>query len=86
MNGRANTNSGGRLLADFHKMVRLVAVGLFAFIAVGCAFGSFKPVPMHDAGFLDRSVSEYDEDVRVTVAVPNEEEAQTLFDADLAIR
>lgn len=64
-------------------------LGLICLLVVmiaGCAFGRFKPSSMNEINFRDRSVSEYDEDVRVTVAVPNEIETKALFSADLAIK
>ncbi len=57
-----------------------------AVMIAGCAVGGFNPSSMNEINFRDRAVSEYDEDVRVTVAVPNESEARALFGADLATK
>ena len=65
----------------------LVLPALFLF---GCAtiggFGSFDHRSINEVRFRDRALSKYDEEVRVTVAVPKEEETRELFGADLVQR
>jgi hypothetical protein len=50
-------------------------------IFIGCA--SFNPRPIYDVSFRDDAQAQYDEDLRVTVAVPGREESKALFGVDL---
>jgi hypothetical protein len=47
---------------------------------------SFSPRSINEVRFRDRAQSEYDDEVRVTVAVPSAEENKALFSANLAIK
>jgi len=60
---------------------------LLAGWVAGCATvpysSSFSPRSIHEVGFRDRAQSQFDDDVRVTAAVPSAEETLALFGADL---
>jgi len=66
---------------------RLVPRLLSLLVLAGCttlqAPGVFHPNVVNDVRFRDRSQSNFDADVRVSVAVPTAEEASVLFNADL---
>jgi hypothetical protein len=57
---------------------------------IGCATSvtstSFNPTSINEVRFRDRSQSEHDDEVRVTVAVPSAEENTALFGANLALK
>jgi len=59
-------------------------------LIIGCATAqvssSFDPRSINEVRFRDRSQSEYDDEVRVTVAVPTAEENKALFSANLSIK
>ena len=59
-------------------------------LIIGCATArvssSFSPRSINEVRFRDRSQSEYDDEVRVTVAVPTAEENKALFSANLALK
>jgi hypothetical protein len=61
---------------------------LLVILSAGCATthtsSSFQPKSINEVRFRDRSQSKYDEDVRVTTAVPSAEETEVIFGADLA--
>lgn len=63
-------------------------VFLIVILSAGCATthtsSSFHPKSINEVRFLDRSQSKYDEDVRVTTAVPSAEETEAIFGANLA--
>ena len=67
----------------------LVAMTLMSLI-IGCATAkvssSFSPRSINEVRFRDRSQSKYDDEVRVTVAVPSAEENKALFSANLAMK
>ena len=68
---------------------RLILAFLCVPLLVGCATigtSSFNPSSINDVRFRDRSQSHYDDDVRVTVAVPSADETKALFGADLAFK
>jgi hypothetical protein len=58
-----------------------------ALLLGGCSFlqapGTFHPNVVNDVRFRDRVQSKFDDEVRVSVAVPTAEEAHALFNADL---
>jgi hypothetical protein len=57
---------------------------------VGCAIlhppSSFAPQSVNEVKFRDRAQSTFDDEVRVTAAVPSREESESLFGADLSKR
>ena len=61
---------------------------LFLVLFAGCATthttSPFSPKSINEIRFRDRSQSKYDEDVRVTTAVPAADETEAIFGADLA--
>ena len=67
----------------------LTAVVLMGLIS-GCASAplttSFDPQSINEVRFRDRSQSKYDDEVRVTIAVPTAEEIKALFSAYLTFR
>jgi hypothetical protein len=60
------------------KLVQLVAVTAF----VGCAH--YSPQPMANVPFLQRAATQTRGDIRVTVAVPSDEESSRLFGVPVA--
>jgi hypothetical protein len=68
----------------------LLAAILLMGLIIGCATTQvlplFSPQSINEVRFRDRSQSEYDDEVRVTVAVPTAEENKALFSANLALR
>jgi len=65
-----------------------IPVFLFVVVFAGCATtyttSPFSPKSINEVRFRDRSQSTYDNDVRVTTAVPTAEETEAIFGADLA--
>ena len=62
----------------------LLQVALISIISVyGCTIYQ-KPRPLHDVAFQERSQSEVDGEVRVTVVVLSDEESRQLFGVNLA--
>ena len=61
---------------------------LFLVLLSGCATNyaasPFRPKSINEVPFRDRSQSEFDNDVRVTTAVPTAEETEAIFGANLA--
>jgi hypothetical protein len=60
--------------------IPLAAVLLCLFVS--CA--TFRPGSINDVRFRDRMQSKYDQEIRVSVAVPTAEESQALFGVDMA--
>ena len=81
--------SCGQFIRKLNTLWLLVAITLISLI-IGCATAqvssSFSPRSINEVKFRDRSQSKYDEEVRVTVAVPSTEENKALFSANLAIK
>ena len=81
-----------KILLSKKTMVRQIVVrGIltmcFAALLGGCGFsqmaGTFHPGVINDVRFRDRVQSKFDDDVRVSVAVPTADEARDLFNANL---
>ncbi|MGB5749589.1 MAG: LssY C-terminal domain-containing protein [Desulfobacterales bacterium] len=68
----------------------IILTSLLVPTLIGCATSvtstSFNPTSINDVRFRDRSQSKYDEEVRVTVAVPSAEENKALFSSNLALK
>jgi len=83
------TRSRAQLIDNLNTLWLLGALTLLSLIT-GCATGqvstSFDPRSINDVRFRDRSQSEYDDEVRVTVAVPTADENKALFSANLAAK
>jgi hypothetical protein len=82
--------TGGACLCKLIVLHLLAAIVLMSMFG-GCATttqvpSTFSPQSINAVRFRERSESKYDEDVRVTVAVPTAEENRLLFSADLAIK
>lgn len=62
---------------------------LFALALAGCATTRTnlpsEPKSINEVRFRDRSQSKYDQDVRVTAAVPSAEETAAIYGADYEI-
>ena len=69
-------------------MFRITLIILLVLTFAGCATTRtkmpFEPTSINEVRFRDRSQSEYDQDVRVTTAVPSAEESEAIFGANLA--
>jgi hypothetical protein len=67
---------------------RVVLALLMVAVTGGCATmgSSFSPMSINDSGFLARSQSKHDNDMRVTTAVPTAREAQAIFGEDIAAK
>lgn len=63
---------------------------LLLWVLTGCAAlrtpGSFDPPSINEVRFRDRAQTKYDQDIRVSVAVPTADETAQLFQADLIRR
>ncbi|UCE51326.1 MAG: LssY C-terminal domain-containing protein, partial [Desulfobacterales bacterium] len=83
------TRSCGQLICKSNLQWILVTITLVTLI-IGCATAqvssTFSPQSINEVRFRDRSQSKYDEEVRVTVAVPTAGENKALFSANLAIK
>jgi hypothetical protein len=70
--------------------LRLLAAILLMSLIIGCASTqvspTFSPQSINEVRFRDRAQSAYDDQVRVTVAVPTAEENKALFSANLALK
>ena len=79
----------GQFIGKFNTLWLPVAIVLMSLI-IGCATtpasSPFSPRSINEVRFRDRSQSEYDDEVRVTVAVPAAEENKALFGANLALK
>ena len=68
----------------------IILAPLLVLTLIGCATSvtstPFNPTSINEVRFRDRSQSKYDEEVRVTVAVPSAEENKALFSANLATK
>jgi hypothetical protein len=74
-------------LAGYMKTLRLALVVVITIVFAGCAAlttSPFAPKSVNEVKFRDRLQSKYDQDVRVTTAVPSAEEAQAIFGKNLA--
>jgi len=66
------------------KLLVLLTIAVVSVTLVsGCATFE-KPRPVFDVPFLERSQSKVDGDVKVTVAVPSNEESKKIFGVNLA--
>jgi len=72
------------------QVMRIVMVSTMMTLFVGCAIlhppSSFAPQSVNEVKFRDRAQSTFDDEVRVTAAVPSREESESLFGADLSKR
>ena len=68
--------------------LRLVALLTMVVMVFGCAapqtLSSFNPKTVNEVRFRDRSQSSFDDEVRVTIAVPTAEEIEALFGVNLS--
>ena len=77
----------GRFVGTTNPL-RILPVFLFVVVFASCgttyATSPFSPKSINEVRFRDRSQSKYDNDVRVTIAVPTAEETEAIFGANLA--
>ena len=68
----------------------IILISLILLALIGCTTTQvsprFSPRSINEVRFRDRAQSEYDDEVRVTVAVPTAEENKELFSANLALK
>jgi hypothetical protein len=68
----------------------IILAAVLVLMFTGCASSgtptSFEPSSVNEVRFRDRAQSKYDDEVRVTVAVPTAEENKALFSANLTIK
>jgi hypothetical protein len=68
----------------------IILAAVLVLMFTGCASSgtssSFEPSSVNEVRFRDRAQSKYDDEVRVTVAVPSAEENKALFSANLALK
>jgi len=75
-------------MSDFVRQDRVriapgAVVGVLIFLLLsGCA-STWQPVPVDDAGFLDRAQEVVKDGVRIRAAVPSAKESKTIFSADI---
>jgi len=71
----------------FGRISRIFAVLLAVLLLAGCGVfrtpSSFHPHSINEVRFRDRLQSKFDQEVRVSVAVPTAEEVELLFQSDL---
>ena len=85
-------NSHKGIFSGASGLLRICIVLVSLMVFAGCATtatqtpSSFKPRSLNDIQFRDRSQSKYDDEVRVTVAVPTADENKALFSANLYLR
>jgi len=83
------TRRWGQPICESKPLWLLAAITLMSLI-IGCATAqvspTFSPRSMNEVRFRDRAQSEYDDELRVTVAVPTAEENKALFSANLALK
>jgi hypothetical protein len=85
-----NSNKG--IFSGISSLRRICIALVFLMVIAGCATtatqtsSSFEPRSINDINFRDRSRSKYDEEVRVTVAIPTADENKVRFSAYLAFR
>jgi hypothetical protein len=72
------------------KALWLIGTITLISLIIGCGTtrvtSTFEPTSINEVGFRDRSQSKYDDEVRVTVAVPTADENRALFSANLALK
>jgi hypothetical protein len=68
------------------KILGIFAIVIVAFISIKAVYRAitFKPEPFFGVPFRERSLSKFDEDVRVTVAVLSAKESRQIFGVNLA--
>jgi len=74
-------------ITGFAKRFWIILSFVMMLVLASCATLTtqpFNPRSINEVKFRDRLQSKYDEDVRVTAAVPSAEEAQAIFGKDLA--
>ena len=83
-------NSPRRIFDGVSILRRIFTVLACLMVLAGCATTqttlSFEPRSINEVRFRDRSQSKYDDEVRVTVAVPTADENKALFSANLYLR
>jgi len=83
------TRRGDQSIGKSNSLWLLATIMLLSLI-IGCATAqvspTFSPRSINEVRFRDRSKSEHDDEVRVTVAVPTAEENKGLFSANLAMK
>ena len=80
-------NTRSEHITGFAKRFWIILSLVMMFVLASCATLTtqpFNPRSINEVKFRDRLQSKYDEDVRVTTAVPSAEEAQAIFGKDLA--
>jgi hypothetical protein len=83
------TSSSCQLIGNLKALWLLGTIALMSLI-IGCettrVASTFDPTSINEVEFRDRSESKYDDEVRVTVAVPTADEIRALFSANLHLR
>ncbi len=80
-------NTGNGHIEDLTKILRIILPLMLVTLLAGCATLTtrpFNPTSINEVRFRDRLQSKYDQDVRVTTAVPTADEAQAIFGKNLA--
>jgi len=87
MREKIRINLPKALIGGFTKTFRIILVMMMMSAIWGCATLStspFEPRSINEVNFRERLQSKYDQDVRVSTAVPTAEEASAIFGKDLA--
>jgi hypothetical protein len=83
-------NARTGIMAGISTFLKSCLVLLVVMLLISCASTpmttSFKPISINEVKFRDRAQSKYDDEVRVTVAVPTAEENRALFSANLSLK
>ena len=75
-----------KLVLGYRRIARLAALAIVALVLSACASQAFVASPVDPTEFLQRGITQDQESIKVTAAVPDAEETIALFGADLYSR
>jgi hypothetical protein len=72
--------------AKLRNIFHTIIVAGLAALATGCSVATFTPADIDTSAFLDRAITQSMETIRVTVAVPDEQETKALTGINLYVQ